>query len=332
MAANTKSLGLEASSNQYASHADNAAFSTTGSMSIAGWVNYESTPSGNIMALVGKNNSQTNNRGYIFGLNDNAGTKTLQLRLSSDGSSGSTEEVSWTPSTSTWYHIAAVYNASAQTVDFYVNGSPQGSQQTGAVSSQFDNNAGFSIGLAGTDSGGSLFGYMDGLVDEVVVTSDVLTSGEVALLYGGRVASTILDNLMGYWQLNDAYTDLSGNSHTLTASGSPVFSATVPFANYTGDYTQDLQETITVSDALAKSITRVLSEVITPVDALTTIKGLQYFANLDEITTIVGRNRMYKNGYRDGIWTKITKAVGSWTKQERTTDVWEVVDKPVGIS
>src|SRR3990172_1052049 len=61
--------------------------------------------------------------------------------------------------------------------------------------------------------------------DDGEFTSAVTTLVSTTALGAGYIA---------YWKLNDDYLDVTANNNDLTASGSPVFSASVPFANYSG--------------------------------------------------------------------------------------------------
>lgn len=177
------SRDFESTTTEYFSLADNASLSITGDLSTAGWVKFESLPSaGNLMCFLAKTDG-SNQRSYEFRLNNSAGTYQLQFRSCSDGTAGTqaTSTVTWTPSTGVWYHIAAVYDASAGEVDFYVNGSAQGATQTGAATSLFDSTASFSLGanVQGTTQ------YFDGLMDDWVIYGGVeLTSANIATIYG----------------------------------------------------------------------------------------------------------------------------------------------------
>lgn len=163
---------------------DNASLSLTGDLTISAWVNFASTPSsGNYFGIVAKLEGSPN-YSYAFYLYNNAGTPEITFQNSTNGTSVTQKGVAWTPTTSTWYHIAAVYTASAGSVSFYINGSQQGTTQTGLGTSIFDSSSTFYIGRY---DGGN---YFDGSVDEVGMWSRVLTSGEITSLYNGGVGFT----------------------------------------------------------------------------------------------------------------------------------------------
>lgn len=224
MAANSHSLDLERGSSQYASVADTAPLSITGNISLAAWVKLESSPAGLEFAIAAKYSGTGDQRSYVFYFNGNA----LAFAHDATGNSPTNLQTSFTPSTGQWYHIAVTYNVSTGTAKFYVNGAQQGSDVTGGEASIFNSTAAFSIGAYGATPQS----FFDGLIDEVVVTSDVISSQELADLYAGWDATEKLDNIAGYWKLNNNYTDSSGNGATLTAANSPAFSTDVPFSNY----------------------------------------------------------------------------------------------------
>ena len=70
--------------------------------------------------------------------------------------------------------------------------------------------------------------FFDGLIDEVRVWSDIRTVPEILNNYKRELVGNEA-NLVGYWRLNNDYLDQTSNNNDLTASGSPVFSTSVPF-------------------------------------------------------------------------------------------------------
>lgn len=227
--ANTHSLDLEAGSSQYAHVADHATLSPTQSMTIEAYVNFESLPaSGQEMFIASKARFDTNQVSWTFSLFNDSGTLKLRHGTSTDGSNFEGENVNWTPSTSTWYHVAAAFDHTVPEVRFYVDGALQGAAQAKAHSSIFDSSTAFQVGTI--NHGGTPSQFMDGLIDEVKYWSVARTALQIATHYQNDVTGQT--GLLGYWQLNNDLTDSSGGGFTLTAVGSPVFSATVPFSDY----------------------------------------------------------------------------------------------------
>lgn len=172
-------------------NASQTGLNITGDMTVAGWVNYASLPGSGMeypfaVKIFG---GSANNRQYNYTFKNNAGTLQLQAGLNptSSGSGGFTilKTVDWTPSTSTWYHIAYVFTNSAGSVDFYVNGAQQGTTQTGYGSGIFSGDSTFLLGSDDpTDEN------IDGAIDEVGVWSRSLSSSEINQLYNGGIGLT----------------------------------------------------------------------------------------------------------------------------------------------
>lgn len=220
--ANTNSLDLELSSSQYAQANDSATTSPTGDFTVEGWFKLESTAGGSGVGLFSKWTSGANRSFDFWWLGDV--TNAFECSNSSSGTTSiDGTAVSYTLSTGTWYHIAFAYDASAGSVEIFVNGSSVGTS-TGLATSIYDGPGKFTIG-ASTDLGTRPF---DGLVDDVRLWGILRTQTEInnnksVELVGNET------NLNAYWKLNNDYTDSTANGNTLTAVNSPVFSTDVPF-------------------------------------------------------------------------------------------------------
>ena len=222
--ANSHSLDLELSSSQYASVADTAPLSITGDITLMTWVNLESAAAD--MVFASKHNISGDQRGYTFNY-DNASGKIL-FGVSSDGTAANfTTALSNYGyfQTGVWFHVAVTYNAAAGTCKFYLNGALD-STGSGLKTSIFNNTAAFGVGCDFNGASGTNF--FDGLTRAVRVFNAELTAAQVL---AEMHASASANSPVGAWELNNAYTDSSGNGADLTPSGSPVFSATVPFAD-----------------------------------------------------------------------------------------------------
>lgn len=173
---------LEASSSQYFSIADAAqtGLDFSDAVSFAGWVNFESVSID--QQIITKRVGTGNQRSYNFYF-DNA-LDLLTFLWFTDGSTvGGNEAVSWSPSTATWYHIAVT--KSGTSVNFYVNGTQQGTTQSGDNATIYNGTAPFELGAFQTDAQ-----YFDGKMDEWGVWSRELTSGEISQLYNSGAGLT----------------------------------------------------------------------------------------------------------------------------------------------
>jgi chitodextrinase len=141
----------------------------TGSMSLSAWVFPTANPpdDGQIIAKSG------NSDGWQLKTTPDTGKRTFGIAIS-NGSSN-TQRYSQTVLTlNTWYHVAGVYNAAAQTLDIYVNGVLDNGVLTGTVPSSQHNAA--SNAYIGQRTGGFFFG---GTIDEVRVYNAVITQAQI---------------------------------------------------------------------------------------------------------------------------------------------------------
>lgn len=226
--ANTHSLDLEQSSSQYAYISDGSqtGLDLTSDFTIEAIIKTESTSS-TYNPIVGKLNLSGNQYSYGFSINNAAGTRKLHLFISSDGSSISSASVNWEPVDGTFYRISCAYDASAGSVDFYVNGIQQGATQTGLSTSVYNSSS--AVRLGSFQNYASNDYYFDGLIDDVRVWNDIRTPTEIKdNLFKELVGDEA--GLVAYWKLNNDYTDETSNGNNLTASGSPVFSNDIAFS------------------------------------------------------------------------------------------------------
>lgn len=230
--ANSHSLDLESTSSQYASISDGSqtGLDLSGDFTIMAWVNMESLPaSGNHMGIVAKIGG-AGQFGYFFSVYNNAGTMSVSGGVSSNGNDFDYHTIATsTFNTGTWYHLAYVFTAASHKMELYKNGVSAGTDTSGSITSIYNNTQPVYVGAINQGTPGSFF---DGLIDEIKIYNDVRTTSEI--LNDMYTSPPTGNNLQAYWALNNAYTDASGNSNTLTATGSPVFSTTVPFENYMG--------------------------------------------------------------------------------------------------
>lgn len=226
LAANTHSIDLELDSAQYLSIADasQTGLDLASDFTLEGLVKFESLPgSGTRRGFIAKGAS-TPNKAYFFDLLNLSGTLQFDLTLSDDGSADASNRSAWTPSTATWYHVAVTYDLSAGSAQFYVDCVAQGGAVGGGKTSINNSGEPFTIGennLNATD-------YMDGLMDDWRVWSDIRTSTEICdnkdvELVGNEA------NLVGYWKLNNNANDETANNNDLTENNTPVYSIDVPF-------------------------------------------------------------------------------------------------------
>jgi hypothetical protein len=179
------------------SRADTTSLSLTGNFTLETWVQFDATPeAGAAMCMMSKFAA---NYSYIFELRHTGGALQLWSNYSSDGSATSATGVNWTPSLSTWYHVAVTLAAATSKVNYYVDGSLQGTEQTGTLTSVFNGTQAFIMGLYndGANDNDKLDGQMtDGRVWNVVRTQAEIDANKATHLTGSE------SGLVGYWPLH----------------------------------------------------------------------------------------------------------------------------------
>ena len=246
---NTHSLDLERSSSQVASISDSGqtGLDLSSDFTVEAWVKFESLPGHNERYnVVGKSSPGGNQRAYGAGVRNVNGNYDMTIYIYDNGRTPATIATSNAINieTDVWYHLAFVKDVTNSS--FYLDGVDQGSNGT-LDSTIYNNSSAFVLGaerIDGTDG-------FDGLLDNVRVFNDVRTSDEILLdAYTENVTDS---NLQGEWNLNDDYTDSSGNGNDLTAGGSPVFSTDLPYGNDTNAYAHDFERdggiVATISDS-----------------------------------------------------------------------------------
>lgn len=222
------SLLLQSSLSQYLRASDSATLSITGSLTIEFLVYFNSLPaSGDIIQFVDKYVDGVNQHSYALQLVNISGSYFLNGLVSSNGSSDFDKNVAWTPSLSTWYHVAFSHNTSGE-MKFYINASQQGATQSGGPTSIFNSTAQFFLGSFGGSSR-----YLDGYLDEIRIWSEERSAGNLST-YKNVQINPQTANLNAYYRLNNSLADLTGNKNTLTAFNTPSFSSREPFAQQGG--------------------------------------------------------------------------------------------------
>lgn len=209
----------------------------TGDMTIELWTKLDSVSG--TSAFLSKWDSTGNNLSY--GFRYLGATNKLSFHTSSNGSTAQwSGEVSQTLTAGIWYHVAAVYDASAGSVEFFVNGSSIGSA-SGLATSLYNGDATVKIG---STQGGSE--WLDGHVDELRVWSDKRTSTEISQNYQVELTGNEA-NLVAYWRFDDNLQDETSNDNDLTNNGA-LFS-TDTFSAKTVSVRKDGDQSVT-SDAV----------------------------------------------------------------------------------
>ena len=164
--------------------ADHADFDITTNLSISCWINIESAiGAGGYRILADKFEDTGSQKSYALFLTNNGGTLQVIFTKTTDGATRTDMVVNWAFSTATWYHLVSVYDDTAKTTEFFVDGSSIGTSSAVAASGIYSGTATFRVGNGHADFFGS--GWWDGIIDEYGIWAKKLTSAEVTSLYNG---------------------------------------------------------------------------------------------------------------------------------------------------
>lgn len=231
MAANTNALDLELSSSQYIWAADHASLDLSTAVTMRFWAKREAISGASAMTMIGKRAADSSTVNYQVGW---LATDKLFFYYRTGGVDHVWETTATFTDTTAYHFITCKFT--------YGDGSSIKICHDSATAEAGSWTAGDGTAAAATDANrlsigaayaGAASQFVDGLVDEVGLYSSAITE---ATLYENRFNDISADsNLQLYAKLNNDYDDASANNHTITAEGTPAFSATVPFANYGGD-------------------------------------------------------------------------------------------------
>jgi hypothetical protein len=162
-----RALNFSKASSQYAQASDSPSLSITSNLTLSAWIKPTSNSAGTRYDIVEKGCSSISYNLAQYG---------SELRMFVDSSSNYKTSSGANLQTGTWYHVAGVYNAAAQTVTLFVNGKDVGGSVTGTIPSSIADGAeGLTVGDI------CVYNYFDGLIDEVKVYASALTPDQIAM-------------------------------------------------------------------------------------------------------------------------------------------------------
>jgi hypothetical protein len=178
---------LEAGSSHYFSIADasQTGLDLTGDCSFSFWVKMESQPAGGdpVFSILRKWNEQSNQRSYSIAYLSSGAVMRLQLAISDDGAAETVTDIHYANvilDNGVWNHISITFDASEHKTSFYVNAVFLGiSIGNMGYTSIFNGTADFIIGTYINSNYPNGIEFLDGIIDEVMIWSRVLTASEI---------------------------------------------------------------------------------------------------------------------------------------------------------
>src|SRR5262245_57898429 len=145
--------------NDYVNLGNPAALQLTGSMTISAWVNSSSFPADDA-AIVSKRGTT----GFQLDTTVDTGPRTIGFKLTNSSGTTMARFGATTLLPNTWYYVTGVYNASAQTLDVYLNGVlDNGALQGTVTSSQQNSTLNVTVGRRSGSNGYEFSGRIDNL-------------------------------------------------------------------------------------------------------------------------------------------------------------------------
>jgi len=167
---------------------DNASLSITGNLTISAWI--KPVDATVMQSVVSKYDSAGNQRSYFMNISDTSiscNARELLLAVSSTLTpfTGAAKCSNAVLSSNKWSNVVAVYNASAQTVDLYIDGVNQTrATVSGTIPSSIaDSSRNLSIGSSYSNSTTPNAKPFKGGIDDVRVYNRALSAGEIKMLY-----------------------------------------------------------------------------------------------------------------------------------------------------
>lgn len=167
-------------SNDYIGLGNPTNLQLTGSMTVSTWAKIQGTPDASDYIAISKSDGGNTDYGWMFaaGTVDN-GPLQSYFEVAINASSVAQRYLATTLSTNTWYHIVGVYDASAQTINIYLNGTLNNGTLNGTVpASQRNATTGARIGARPNGAG-----VLNGTLDELRVYNRALSASEINGLY-----------------------------------------------------------------------------------------------------------------------------------------------------
>jgi hypothetical protein len=187
----------------------------TGSMTWSAWVFITGNPpdDGQIVAL------STDNLGWQFKTSPDTGPRTFAVAVGLDGLSLTQRYSVTVPVLNTWYHVAGIYNADAQTLDIYVNGTLDNGVLRGAV----PNVQAFppvNVTIGKRDGGY----YFNGVIDNLRIYNRALSAPEIQQDMVTPVNMTTADTPLATTAAGSmaAAAGIGSDHHTYKTSVSPL--------------------------------------------------------------------------------------------------------------
>lgn len=171
----------------YVDFGDPLALRLTGSVTVTAWINASRWPPDDAVIIANRDGRPGGtNRGFQLDTNRDLGARTVGFSVANPSGRRVFRFGTTALAPNAWYHVAGVYDASARTLDVYLNGRPDNGSWTGPVPGCQGPPA-QSLRL-GRRPGASGFEFI-GFIDEVRIYSRALTPAEIGAAMTGTTTA-----------------------------------------------------------------------------------------------------------------------------------------------
>ena len=217
--------------NDYVDLGNPGALQLTGSMTVSAWINATAFPSDDAAVVSDRNSG---NLGFQLDTTVDTGRRTIGFKLTNSSGGDMIRYGATTLQTNTWYHIAGVYDAAAQTLHVYLNGQLDDGQLLGTVTAtQQPSTLDVEIGQRPGNPGAFQF---NGRIDDVRIADHAITQSQIQTSMAmpidsssgfGNWSYTTPALLDGSHSFTAKATDNAGNTTTTSAVTATVNTGTV---------------------------------------------------------------------------------------------------------
>ena len=190
----------------------------TGSMTVSAWIYATAFPSDDAAVVSRRDSSE---RGFQLDTTVDTGRRTIGFKLTNSSGGNMIRYGATTLQTNTWYNIAAVYNAAAQTLHVYLNGQLDDGQLLGTVTTTQQTSA-LDVEIGQRPGSPGVYQF-NGRIDDVRIADHAITQSQIQTDMATPVAAgdnwsyTTPALLDGSHNFTAKATDNAGNTTTTSA-------------------------------------------------------------------------------------------------------------------
>ena len=249
------------------------ALQLTGSMTASAWIYATAFPSDDAAVVSRRDSSE---RGFQLDTTVDTGRRTIGFKLTNSSGGNMIRYGATTLQTNTWYNIAAVYDAAAQTLHVYLNGQLDDGQLLGTVTTTQQTSA-LDVEIGQRPGSPGVYQF-NGRIDDVRIADHAITQSQIQtdmatpVAAGNNWSYTTPALLDGSHSFTAKATDNAGNTTTTSAVTATV-DTTPPTETISTTIITDTGATGTItSGGVTKDNTLGLSGTVSDADGVSSVQ------------------------------------------------------------